>query len=1232
MRIAKLVSIMVLMYAALLFWLLGIAAPRAEAQLATGTVSGSVVDSTAAVVPGATINLISESRGTRLSAVTASSSGEFVVPNVPPDTYTLEIASHGFQTFQRTGIAVSPGDRVALGPLTIKVGAISQSITVSSEAPVLQTESADRSSTITSTEVQNLPLSNRNFTSLTAITPGISGLSRIADRSSSGGGDSNVMMDGISTMDTGNNGQMVAVNTESVAEVKLLVSDYQAEYGRSSGVQISAVTKSGTNQFHGTGFIVARQSGWNANSRTNKLNGDPRSYTKEKDLGFSIGGPIGKPGHNNKLFFFFADEFDPRSNAGTVTRYRVPTALERAGDFSQTTDNNGNPFPYIKDPLSNNPCKASNTSGCFQDGGVLGRIPANRLYGLGQKILGLYPLPNVSVPGAPYNFEIASPQQSLMSQAPVTKIDYQPWSKLRASFKLALWGQPNKTILGTLPGFNDSKLYKQWFYLWASTIDYTINPSTYLEATFGASRNDLGGCTQGAGSTAPLFCTNGLPMDKVASLPGAGLTGLPSVFPSTPLNKSYYAYQALNAVKPPIWDGTTLNMVPSFSWGGRIADAPPNFPFPGWLNTNQTHDVSISVTKVRGSHTLKAGFYWTHSYKAQQRQGWAGTIRFQNDTNNPLDSGFGYSNAVLGIFDQYEQLSKYVEGSYIYNNLEGYVQDNWKVTPRLTLDYGVRLVHQQPQYDRLGQAGNFLPDKWSLSSAPLLYVAGCAASPCTGANRQAEDPSTGKLLGPNTAVAIGTLVPGSGNALDGLFRSGQGPVPTTTYNWPTLRAEPRFGVAFNPNRRLVFRGGGGLFFDRPAGNSIYSQVQNPPELTDQTLYYSQLQTMGGLLTQGAPNLNVYQLNSGYPSTWTWGGGVQVMLGQQLIDVSYNGQDSYNLLDNPNINAVDFGAAFLPQNQDPTLSSSLPGGAAVTSNQMRAIRGYGGITQYQPRGWFVSHTLQFGISRRFNHGLSFGWNDTIVLQEAGSTGARYQHNPDGTFSIRADQAQADKLLGDYVPGRHTFKGYAVYAIPTFKNASSTPMDALRLVTKDWQLSGIWAANSPNTSNGNGTYAVGYSFQDGTGNTNITGSPDYGGRVRIVGNPGSGCSGNAYKEFNTAAFLPPLVGSVGLESGQDYMRGCFYQQFDIALQRDIRFGETRRLEFRVDAFNAFNQSHTTRINTSAQFASLTNNSIVNLPYDSSGNLIPTRSQPKNAGFGVANSYQGPRTLQMWLRFTF
>jgi hypothetical protein len=219
-------------------------------------------------------------------------------------------------------------------------------------------------------------------------------------------------------------------------------------------------------------------------------------------------------------------------------------------------------------------------------------------------------------------------------------------------------------------------------------------------------------------------------------------------------------YEALQAVKPPIWDGTRLSMVPGFSGGGRISYSPPGFPFPGWLSVNKTTDIAISVTKLKGRHTLKTRFYNTHSYKAQQRQGWAGSINFGNDTQNSLDSGF--ANAVLGVFSSYNQYSRYVEGNYVYNNTEAYIQDNWKVSPRLTLDYGVRLVHQQPQYDELGQGVNFLPEKWSLASAPYLYGAGCAAQPYTGANRQAMDPRTGQLLGPNTSVTIGTLVPGSG--------------------------------------------------------------------------------------------------------------------------------------------------------------------------------------------------------------------------------------------------------------------------------------------------------------------------------------------------------------------------------------------------------------------------------------------------------------------------------------
>lgn len=1219
---------------------LGMSIPRAAAQLTMGTVSGTIRDAQAAAVPDVTVSLVSETRGTRLPNAISSTSGDFAFPNVPPDTYTLEISQKGFKTLKRTGIAVSPGDRVGLGALTIDVGAVTEAITVTAEAALLQTQSAERSSTIAQAQVQNIPLATRTFTNLIAVVPGVGGSSsqpaRVGDSSSYSGGNANIMMDGVSTMDSGNNALAIAVNTEAIAEIKIMVSNYQAEYGRQSGVQMSAVTKSGTNHFHGTGFMIMRRSGWNARNKVDILNGNSKAYLRQKDLGFTVGGPIGKPGHDNKLFFFYSHEFDPRSmtvTGGSVVNYRFPTAAERAGDFSQSVDNNGNLYPFIKDPLSSNACSASNSSGCFKDGGVLGKIPSDRLYGLGLKILNLYPMPNLAATNLPYNYTGTLAPQSIMSQEPIAKIDYQPFQKLRVSGKLTLWEQPATVQQGTLPGFNDTQVYKKWFYMWASTVSYSINPTTFVEATIGRTRNDLAGCFGPTNGVAPGFCTSSLPMNKIASLSGAGLTGLPQLFPNSgTLNTSYYAYQAMQSMKPPIWDGTKMSLVPQFSWGGRIANGPPNFPFPGWLNTNQNNDFALSVTKLKGSHTLKAGLYYTHSYKAQQSLAgtWQGSISFANDTNNSLDSGFGFANAALGVFTSYTQLSKYVEGNYVYHNIEGFIQDNWRVTPRLTLDFGVRLVHQPPQNDKLGQGVNWLPDKWSLASAPLYYQPGCATTaPCSGSNRQAKDPRTGQLLGANTAVAIGTLVPGTGNTLNGIYPSGTDPVPSTTYYWPALRPGPRFGIAYDVKGRqkLILRGGAGLTFDRPSGNTVFSLIANPPNELNQTLYYSQFQTMGGLTTSSAPNLNVYQLHSGLPSTWSWSGGAQYMLpGNTMLDVSYTGLHSYNIVEQVNINTVDMGGAFLAGNQDPTVTSSLPGGAAVTQNMMRPYRGYGSINMMLPRGFITSHTVQIALSHRFSHGLQFDVNDTIMIHRSADAGARIQHDANGNWSYRSDQDQANALFQNYIPTRHTLKGDFVYAIPAVKNLGSGAQQVLHAVTRDWQLSGIWAATTP------GTYTIGYSFQNGAGNQNITGSPDYGGRVTVKGDPGSGCGSDIYKQFNTSAFAPPQVGSVGLESGVDYMRGCFYQQFDLAVQREFRFGETRRFSFRLDAFNALNQSHITGRNTTLQVASTTDATIVNLPFDSSGNLLSSRLKPNASGFGQATGWQNARTLQAWLRFTF
>jgi hypothetical protein len=160
-----------------------------------------------------------------------------------------------------------------------------------------------------------------------------------------------------------------------------------------------------------------------------------------------------------------------------------------------------------------------------------------------------------------------------------------------------------------------------------------------------------------------------------------------------------------------------------------------------------------------------------------------------------------------------------------------------------------------------------------------------------------------------------------------------------------------------------------------------------------------------------------------------------------------------------------------------------------------------------------------------------------------------------------------------------------------------------------------------------------YQANGANVNLTGSPDYGARVRVVGDPGAGCSSDPYRQFDTAAFAGPLPGSVGLESGNDYLRGCFISQTDLAIARTIRIGGSRSLQFRLDVFNAFNQAAITARNTTIQMASPAAASVIqNLPFDAQGNLIDARSRPRGAGFGVATNYQDPRTMQMQLRFSF
>jgi hypothetical protein len=1238
-------------------WSVG-AAP-AGAQGVTGTLSGIVKDVQGGVVPGATVTLISESKGTVSAPAISTDHGDFVFPNITADTYTIQVEMPSFKTLRRSGLIVSPGSTVAIGALTIEIGGATEVITVKGESPLVQLATGEKSTSIDPAMAAALPLNNRSYVALLVLAPGVnvdpnSLASQLTTGSANtnppatrigGGGDGNYMLDGVTTMDPGVNRPASRISSEAISEIKIDTFGYQAEYGRASGLQINAVTKSGSNKYRGSLYDVERHSSFGyANSKTNILNGDPAPFVDERDLGWSIGGPVGKPGGNNKLFFYYNQEFNPRTVGNRVFRYRVPSELERQGDFSKTTDNQGNPFPFIKNPAVNGTCSAANTTACFADGGVLGKIPASALYATGLNVLNWWPKPNLAlVPGQAYNYETTYPRVNLLGWQPVVRTDYQPTANLRGNFRFQEYQQPNKVIPGTIPGFNDTTQDDYGIYTWSSVVNYTLGTKTFIEGSFGRNTHHQEGCSIVGGD--PNWCITGDAVSPAANRNTAGFGNIPYLFPdATLLDPNTISYKILNNVPDvSVWDGTRVLATPTFQWGSRIANAPPgnNNPFTNFILDTVASNANLTVTRIAGRHTLKAGYYYSGSVQKRGQGNIFGTINFANDTLNPLDTQFGFSNAALGIFSSYSQLSRWGEGAYTAVNHEGFVQDNWKVTNRLTLDYGMRFVHQIPNYDGYYNDSNFFPDQWNAANAPRLYVFGCdtGVTPCAAANRRAMDPATRQFVGTpaQASIIVGTLVPNVGNPANGLVLAGQG-IAKTGFTYPGMVYAPRFGGAWDVkgNQAFVVRGATGLFFDRPPVNSIYATTSNPPKSQNVTVRYGNLQDIStaGLTTVAPPSITVFEYENDVPTSFQWNIGTQMLMPfSSALDVSYTGQHSYNTQNTLNLNSIDFGTAYLPQYQDPTLA---PNGVATSLvntnvNQMRYYQGYANITQNQPRGFRTYHSIQLSWQRRMKNGYSFGFNDTISLSDKQQAPARLQHNPDGTVTVRADQALADEILGNNHPQTHIMRANFVWQLPKI-NSNNGGLKALGHLVNDWNLAGIWSGAT------GASYSAGLNYVSGGGNAAnvvLTGTPDFAPRAVIVGDPGGGCSSNPYQQFNTAAFQGPLAGSVGLDSDSGYLKGCFISSLDLSVSRTIRVSRGSQIQLRLDTFNAFNQAGITDRNTTMNLANTSaaaSTTITNLPYDANGNLISSLSLPRNAGFGVATAYQIPRSVQAQIRFQF
>ncbi len=1152
-------------------------------QTTSGTVSGTVTDQRGALLPNASVSITQTERAFTQKVIT-NNQGSFRFLQLPPGIYNISVRASGFKTFERQGIVLEGNANLDLKSLPLALGSANEVVEVHSEGLQLETDNPERSETLNNEQMENTAVNGRSYLGLVGLIPGVATVPNVQTASHSGlgaisvngqrGSTNNLTIDGIGNVDTGNNGdQLVTISVDNVQEFRLITNNFQPQYGRSSGSQIVVVTRSGSEQYHGEGYIFHRNESLNANNWFNNRQNRPRSKQRYNDAGFNIGGPIQLPRLftqlRNKAFFFVGQEYQNQLNPQGLRNVRVPTPMERAGNFSESTDNSGNLFPYIRDYTLGKACNATTTSGCFKDGGVLGRIPQSRLYGAGLAILNAYPLPNISAGN--YNF-VSGVSDSYPRREDVIRIDLNPNSSTRLFYrwlnnKDSVSSNYGSFVLGsnvpTTP-IQDSRPGSGM----AFGLTNTLNSTTVNEVLLGYAKNHI--------SINPT--TNKLSRTTLQ------LTSLPILYPDT----------------------VQQDLIPNFSFGGRLANTSSlvggNPPF---KNGNTSIETIDNLSKVWGQHSTKVGFYFQRSRKDQTNFGPVdGSYNFGDDASNPYDSQQGFSNAALGIYNSFSQSSRYVNGQFRYTNVEWYGQDSWKATKRLTLSYGLRFYYVQPQYDKNNLESGFDPARFDRTKATRLYERGLNAQ-----NKQvAVDRGTGQTL---PAYAIGAIVPNSGDPTNGLVLAGKN-INRYLQKNPGINYGPRVGFTYALTPTSVIRAGAGIFYDRTQGNNVFGFATNPPTLYTPTLRYglvSQLNPATALL--GPSNVSSRQYAAKLPTTYDLDLEVQQELpGHILSDIAYVSTIDSQLLQQVNLNAIPYGATFLPENQDPVKllqnpSASL-GSNAKDVNFLRPFAGYGDIPQIQNGGSSNYHSLQIALNRRYAGGLFFSvaytWSKALGVTSS-----------DGAF-IRIDGRTRQINYGPLAfDRRHTFATNIIYPFPSIFHSNSL----LHTVVDGWQIASVIRLQS------GAPFTVGANV-NGYSNQQLTGSYTEGSRARIIGNPYAGISHDPYHRLNPAAFAAPVVGDFGIgQEGQNSFTGPGTNDTDLTLEKQFKVKERYNFQLRADAFNAFNHTQFNGINSG-----------INFDTPGSGHFTnPASNTPAQYnGFGSVSGANAPRTLQLIGRFTF
>ncbi|MGH9837898.1 MAG: carboxypeptidase regulatory-like domain-containing protein [Blastocatellia bacterium] len=1077
----------------------------------------------------------------------------------------------------------------------------------------VQSLSGERSDLVTNNQVKNLALNGRDIIEFLKLVPGIvsdfngqisnpGGLDRFFINGTRGN-QHELAIDGVSNVDTATNGSRhVTINPDAVAEIKVLTANYQAEYGKAAGGFIQIVTKSGTTELHGGAHFYHRHEGLNANNFVNNANGLPRPLYRYKTFGFDIGGPFYLPRFGEggaavkkieNLFFFVNQEFYRQLVPNLPRGINVPTPAERGGDFSKSLNQVGGRV-FINDPTKKDangnplPCDARNTlpnpGGCFVHNGRLHVIPRERFFQDG-RILGLYPLPTrEAIPDNLFRNYVSQSSSRYPRSETVVRADY------KLSEHTDLTGRVvNNTDNQSLPygpqldinptnfallqpnAFNNQN-FDSWNIIFprpginlAFTLSHEFSPTVTGEFIFGFSGN------------------------RVRLAPEA--------------DKATLAANNLNfqLLFP---DANRRGFLPNFGYGslalGAVTTRFPETRFLGLpLKSNDgVLSFATNLTKVWNAHLVKIGAFIQESRREQSALVTnTGGIAFAVDRNNPLDTGHPYANALLGVYNRYEQANAAPVGLFRYRNVEGYIQDLWRVNDRLVLDLGLRLSWYQPQYDARSQASFFNPGLYDPGKAVRLYTPVCVSFNANGgcANRRAIDPVLLKPgLLPNASNTlpghlIGLVVPGSGDLSNGFARAGQG-YPRGGIDGRGVQWGPRFGFAYDlfGSGRSVLRGGFGLFYDRAQGGLIADMLRNPPTVVTPRLFYGRLDELNAARESFIEPPVVYGIarDSRIPTVYSFSLNYQQDIGfSTVLDVAYVGTLGRHFAQARNLNAVPYGRTFEPGSQDNTRFAGgvLPGEepglylhekaaglrfsgrSALPVNFLRPYRGQGDILFYEFGGSSNYHSLQVSARRRFSRNLAlslaYTWSKAFT-----TTSDDFELTT--AFNVR----QFDYRLAAY-DRTHVFAASYVYTLPEVSRYLRGHRLAKALFD-GWQISGITQFSS-------GQPLELLNFSGGSSRA-ITGSSTEPARAFFLGNERLR-PGPDGLQLNPRAFILAKPGSAVIRrEGPDpwpraYLRGPGINNFDISIFKNIPLGsEGRYLQLRLEMFNAFNHTQFSSIN--------------------------------------------------------